>query len=385
MNNKRTMILALCVCFLIVLFTAEGIRANSRGQKVDTSGDDTPAEEDAVQNTFINWGGYYSCGTITGFSLDFFVYPYGNPVSGCLMIDGHAEQEDIRERIFTEVRCSPERMQVYFQGHASGQDKKYFADYEPGELLFSLEKQDGQTATVWQDENLESLMSRQGTGFSQRENYGSVSLLNKEERELLLEIQGISQEEMPLYQYFNGEGELQAELFYDEQTGEGTGFYYGPLCLSAFDIHGYEEKVWEDRKFEIKDKNMCSEYEGYHQEEKYNDMGQLTYFKSEALLEMLGEPYVGPVIEIEYTYREDGTLSRKKSYYNQFIWGTTRSTETAYYDEQERLIYVSSYITHGFLEDYYIYEEGNQSPSWCLTLDHMGPDAWATLTKYQLS
>lgn len=46
-------------------------------------------------------------------------------------------------------------------------------------------------------------------------------------------------------------------------------------------------------------------------------------------------------------------------------------------------MYVDAYITHGYLEDYYIYEGDSNTPNYCLTVDHMGYDAWeAGFTKF---
>lgn len=81
------------------------------------------------------------------------------------------------------------------------------------------------------------------------------------------------------------------------------------------------------------------------------------------------------IVCVKYFYREDGTLERKECYFNDRVFGTTRCSEKYYYDEQERLKYVSAYITHGTLRDYYIYEGESLEPAYCLGVDFTGASA----------
>lgn len=81
------------------------------------------------------------------------------------------------------------------------------------------------------------------------------------------------------------------------------------------------------------------------------------------------------IIEITDTYREDGTLAEKACSYNHRAFGTTRMGETSVYDSSGRILYTRSYITHGYLEDYYIYEGDAVEPSYCLIVDHQGAAA----------
>jgi len=46
--------------------------------------------------------------------------------------------------------------------------------------------------------------------------------------------------------------------------------------------------------------------------------------------------------------------------------------ETYEYTDEGRLVYRYGYITHGSLEYYYIYEESDMEPAYCLELDHNG-------------
>lgn len=73
---------------------------------------------------------------------------------------------------------------------------------------------------------------------------------------------------------------------------------------------------------------------------------------------------------------------QKDCYYNSRVFGSTGSSESDYFDEKDRLLYTSSYITHGYVEDYYIYEEDSQEPAFCLTLDHTGDTAYAMFEQF---
>ena len=79
---------------------------------------------------------------------------------------------------------------------------------------------------------------------------------------------------------------------------------------------------------------------------------------------------MGKLVEIEFTYREDGTLQKKYSGFNSRAYFNPSLGGTFYYNEQERLKYAAGYVTHGQLEYYYIYEEGSPDPTYCLALDH---------------
>lgn len=94
-----------------------------------------------------------------------------------------------------------------------------------------------------------------------------------------------------------------------------------------------------------------------------------------------GEELV-PILKINFVYREDGTLYCRDYYHNQKIFGTTESTLEYFYDEKERIEYKSGYITHGYVEYYYIYEDESDKPAYCLYLDHNLGYAIPAMVKY---
>ena len=54
------------------------------------------------------------------------------------------------------------------------------------------------------------------------------------------------------------------------------------------------------------------------------------------------------------------------------MWGTSYSSGTCLYDENERLIYETLYVTHGGETYYYIYEDDSNKPAYALMLDNGG-------------
>lgn len=222
-------------------------------------------------------------------------------------------------------------------------------------------------------------------GFVRKDELISLILRNTEDRANFLRAFGIMEGTAPFYQYYDEDGTLWLELYYDMEKGSGVGIFYGVFSMSGFDVGEYEREVWRDYKFSVMteeyDASSLAEYAEYN---TYNERGQLTHFYSEGVIEGWADsPYLDKAVEIEFIYREDGTLERKRCLYNHRLFGTTRSTETYFYDSDERLVYVSAYITHGTLEDYYIYDVGSEDPSYRLTVDHQGWNAWeAGFVKY---
>ena len=80
------------------------------------------------------------------------------------------------------------------------------------------------------------------------------------------------------------------------------------------------------------------------------------------------------ILRIEFVYREDGTLYYRHYYHTHQAFGTTLQGLDSYYDAHGRAVSESGYITHGWLEYYYIYEDGNgriaDQPAYVLEIDH---------------
>ncbi len=71
----------------------------------------------------------------------------------------------------------------------------------------------------------------------------------------------------------------------------------------------------------------------------------------------------------------DGTLYDRYYWHNPNQFSTYRQTESSLYDEKGRLVYENAYITHGILEDYYIYLDEGEKPAYRIELDHAGGPA----------
>lgn len=89
------------------------------------------------------------------------------------------------------------------------------------------------------------------------------------------------------------------------------------------------------------------------------------------------------LLEIEFTYREDGTLRRRDYAHNMMALETWHSVTHSFYDTQERLLYEDCYITHGSMDYYYIYQDDKEQPTYCLMLDHDLGVIHATMVKIE--
>ncbi len=89
------------------------------------------------------------------------------------------------------------------------------------------------------------------------------------------------------------------------------------------------------------------------------------------------------LLEIEFTYREDGTLRRRDYAHNMMALETWHSVAHSFYDTQERLLYEDCYITHGSMDYYYIYQDDKEQPTYCLMLDHDLGVIHATMVKIE--
>lgn len=205
--------------------------------------------------------------------------------------------------------------------------------------------------------------------------------------------------------YQNAEGELQLELYYDEATGNGCGIRYvhsqsgendtlvemkgfafvaaGAMSdnQNAYDFTSVED-IFSVTYYDGSDgSNVVEDYEESYE---YNDAGQIIHYESTGRIDWLSDADENQmVIEVDFTYREDGTLCRKESHYNTYIFGTTKSSCVTYFDEQQRAIYERAYITHGSLDYYYIYNSDAAVPDYELMLDDNLGDWWPSFAKYE--
>lgn len=220
-----------------------------------------------------------------------------------------------------------------------------------------------------------------------------------ESRQALLEDWGFAEEE-PFYQYFDQEGKLLLELYLNEETLKGCGIRYfaGSSAeeeeqlqeMQAFTIDDAIAGTWQEAdpfsvtSYDGNDgKESVSDY-GEHYE--YTEDGRLSSYRSWGIIDWLGDPEeekVMDILNIECSYREDGTLEHRNYAHNSFLFGTTFCTMNSDYDEMERLVYENSYITHGTYEKYHIYKDNGDRPAYSLEVDNNLGYSIPVLIKYE--
>lgn len=223
----------------------------------------------------------------------------------------------------------------------------------------------------------------------QMQSYGWAGDIAEEERSAFIDAflgEGASAQP-PFYEYYaeesfsyNEEGDLQLELYYDEQTGVGCGirYVYGKENAVArkgfaFDTHG--TVGWGDKGdlFSVDEEFMAEVNEwvtGFEDSREYDEAGRLVHYSGTGVLELTGDTESSNIFVMDFIWREDGTLLRKYSYFNSFLFGTTGSSAYDYFDDRQRMTYRDTYITHGSLDYYYIYDGDGTVPVYVLLLDN---------------
>lgn len=133
----------------------------------------------------------------------------------------------------------------------------------------------------------------------------------------------------------------------------------------------YALKSYYHEEYNLKD---SEDIEDYEEVVEYTKDGRPDYFKSQGIITWLSEEdynnETSTLLEINFIYRNDGTLIYKDYSHNPFLFPTTNCSMNFYYDELQRIKYESNYITHGSIEHYYIYKNNGNKPSYCLILDY---------------
>lgn len=202
-----------------------------------------------------------------------------------------------------------------------------------------------------------------------------------ESREALLTDFGFEEKE-PLFRYYDQFRNLQVELYLDADTGKGCGIRYVYGFSSNIDktvtMHGFTfddvtEQVWEKRApFDLKTvSGVGAEEFGEDCKEsfEYTEEGKLDSYSCEVPDTVERERVISTILAIDYIYRDDGTLSGREYHHDPARFGTTYSSVDSYYDEDGRIVLENSYSSHGGIEDYYIYENGADKPTYRLNLD----------------
>lgn len=196
--------------------------------------------------------------------------------------------------------------------------------------------------------------------------------------------------EPPFYQYHDRFGNLQLELYLDKENQKYYGITYlndincdgeNVARLLGFTVYGIGEVQWEEGEVYplLSVFGTSNPAEGYQKNVEYTESGKPDRVLYEGLMEDCGVEYLGNVAEINYIYREDGTLFCRDYHHDARTFSSTLCGLNSFFDERERLVYECGYITHGSLEYYYIYED--DMPAYCLCLDYNGGCVFADMVR----
>lgn len=292
---------------------------------------------------------------------------------------GKAVYTSWEDRILTEIRGGRDQAEIYFTENLSAETGSggMSGVYENGQRLFALVRDGEEIRPVWDAMSLEQSRTDCDAGFVRSDRGTALQLADDRDREVFLQANGFSAGEALFYEYHDTDGALGLEVYYDTARARGVGIFHGKSeerrVMSSFEVDGWENAAWHGDKFAVDNRGEDgSGLDGYEAEYTYNEEEWLTGFRSNAIISGSGGAGREDIIRVEFTYREDGTLEQKNCWYNPQLFGTARHRENHRYDSGERLVYTSAYHTHGYMEDYYLYPDGGDTPSWRLTLDHAG-------------
>lgn len=203
----------------------------------------------------------------------------------------------------------------------------------------------------------------------------------------------------PLLEYVREDGEQQLELYYNKGKGIGCGIWYGfasqteprgflfngsgnyRYYLDFMRWAGLETDPYD--VLSVEGDNGKEWVEDYQESAAYREDGRLAHYSSQGVFNnLMEEKETQALLEIDWSYREDGTLWKRDYWHNDRMFGTWYCSRQSYYDERERLVYEHCYITHGSLDFYYIYEGDEAEPVYCLLIDHNPNMPCAELLEY---
>ncbi|MCM1186304.1 MAG: hypothetical protein NC251_06570 [Lachnoclostridium sp.] len=215
-----------------------------------------------------------------------------------------------------------------------------------------------------------------------KEAFGDDNLGEYPDRQTLLEDFGVWGTKA-FYEYYDAFGNLQLELYFDPATEKGCGirhtYYYTDASEKLETLYGFAFNSTYPVKWEEEDAFSTKSYEGtdgadsvkdYEEQMEYRQDGKPDSFYSQGVVGWLSEeeePMM--VISIDWVYREDGSLYYRDYNHNSYIFGTSCLYIRGYYDKAGRTLFERSYITHGSIEDYYIYTGDGKKPAYRLNLD----------------
>lgn len=187
----------------------------------------------------------------------------------------------------------------------------------------------------------------------------------------------------PYFTYYDEEDKLQFELYFGGEN-VGCGICYNDEAWSG-EIKGFRVRdcnvvSWEEGEY-LNQYELSAYFDGieeykeemrnYEEQYAYNDAGQITEFHADAETDMFTDEWL-PVNIAGYScvYYDDGNVKEQHLFRHPLLFGTSDSTAALYYDERGRIAYIRSYITHGSLEHYFIYEDDGDIPAYGIVIDH---------------
>ena len=195
---------------------------------------------------------------------------------------------------------------------------------------------------------------------------------------------------------------LHLQLWFDPETGKGCGFRYvwegadGPLAVPdiyAFGFHGATVPTEWDDPYACGLLGNADAYSvltpwGTDGSEAVSSLRSDWSYRADGNPEAFhaagtdesGNPV--DVLDVTFSYWDDGPLLSKSYFHNQLLFGTTYFNTQMYYTSHERLAYARCYLTHGSLELFYFYDGDGDTPAYCLMLDNDGGFCFPTLFAY---
>ena len=235
--------------------------------------------------------------------------------------------------------------------------------------------------------------------YIQKEVFGNEGHTGEyESRDALLADFGFK-DSAPMYQYYDRYHNLQLELYMDEASEQFYGIVYKYYMngkgekwaqMYGYTINTVQKREWAgEDAFSMKTVYGDADYvKDYEEIIEYTPVGLPDYFCYQGVMERETEPgelskVLCTVVEINYIYRDDGTLFCRDYWHDSYVFGSTLCNLNSFYDENGRVTYENGYITHGELEYYYIYGDEGEKPLYCLALDHNAGYVIPDMIRYQ--
>lgn len=205
-------------------------------------------------------------------------------------------------------------------------------------------------------------------------------------------------------------GDLRNEKYYQFLFWEGLKKFWGDendspiqFCNEHLEQIEYEDKqafladhgfafeevetgVWEPQeessKLTVYGDDVSKYAFGYKEIYEYTDDGKISSFEARGMDLVDRVPMEVELLSLDYIYRDDGTLYHREYHHYGKFFGSNSQSEDGDYDKQGRLLCQYSYITHGAIDEYYIYKGNHMEPQYRLLLDWGGGGVYVQMIAY---